>query len=59
MPARKTNGGAKRIYGFKLEISLIDELKTLGKKKDRPMSWLIRRAIRQYLDAQEERHARP
>jgi hypothetical protein len=55
--ARRTNGSGKsRLVNFKMDEGMHVELKDLGKRKDRSMSSLIRRAIRAYIDSQESRH---
>jgi len=39
----------KKFYSFRIEQEKIEQLKKLGKKVERPVSFLIRKAIEEYL----------
>ena len=40
---------------FRLPLSLHDELREAGQQEDRAVGYLVRRAVREYLDRQRER----
>jgi predicted transcriptional regulator len=50
------NGSDTVFLSFKVETEMKAILSELAKRKDRPVSWLIRKAIRQYLERESARH---